>query len=61
MPWGNGIAALRWNHLFSDKLFMNVTTTFSDYMFKFGSQQDEFRFELGLSFSFGPFSLFRLL
>jgi hypothetical protein len=46
MPWGNGIAALRWNHLFSDKLFMNLTTTFSDYMFKFGSQQDEFRFEL---------------
>ena len=46
MPWGNGIAALRWNHLFSSKLFMNVTTTFTDYMFKFGSAQDEFRFEL---------------
>jgi hypothetical protein len=46
MPWGNGIAALRWNHLFSNKLFMNVTGTFSDYLFKFGSQQDEFRFEL---------------
>ncbi|MFT6243644.1 MAG: hypothetical protein ACJAXI_000406 [Crocinitomicaceae bacterium] len=46
MPWGNGIAALRWNHLFSSKLFMNVTSTFTDYMFKFGSAQDEFRFEL---------------
>ena len=46
MPWGNGIAALRWNHLFSNKLFMNVTGTFSDYLFKFGSQQDQFRFEL---------------
>jgi hypothetical protein len=46
MPWGNGIAALRWNHLFTNKLFMNVTTTFSDYMFSFGSQQDEFRFAL---------------
>lgn len=46
MPWGNGIAALRWNHLFSNKLFMNVTGTFSDYMFKFGSSQDQFRFEL---------------
>jgi hypothetical protein len=46
MPWGNGIAALRWNHLFTNKLFMNVTGTFSDYMFKFGSQQDQFRFEL---------------
>ena len=46
MPWGNGIAALRWNHLFSSKLFMNVTGTFSDYMFAFGSTQDQFRFEL---------------
>jgi len=46
MPWGNGIAALRWNHLFTNKLFMNVTATFSDYMFKFGSKQDQFRFEL---------------
>lgn len=46
MPWGNGIAALRWNHLFSSKLFMNVTGTFTDYLFSFGSQQDEFKFEL---------------
>ena len=30
MPWGNGIVALRWNHLFSNKLFMNLTSTFSD-------------------------------
>ncbi|MDO7614703.1 MAG: TonB-dependent receptor, partial [Crocinitomicaceae bacterium] len=46
MPWGNGIAALRWNHLFSNKLFMNVTATVSDYMFQFGSTQDQFRFNL---------------
>ena len=46
MPWGNGIAALRWNHLFSKKLFMNVTGTVSDYMFQFGSSQDQFRFSL---------------
>jgi len=46
MPWGNGIAALRWNHLFNKKLFMNVTGTFSDYMFQFGSSQDQFRFSL---------------
>ena len=42
MPWGNGIAALRWNHLFTNKLFMNVTATVSDYMFQFGSAQDQF-------------------
>ena len=46
MPWGNGIASLRWNHLFSNKLFMNVTGTFTDYLFSFGSEQDEFRFQL---------------
>ena len=45
MPWGNGIAAIRWNHLFSSKLFMNVTSTFSDYKFKFGSKQDQFKIE----------------
>ena len=46
MPWGNGIAALRWNHLFSSRLFMNVTGTYTNYLFKFGSAQDQFRFEL---------------
>lgn len=46
MPWGNGIAALRWNHLFSNKLFMNVTSTFSDYEFSFNSAQDQFQFGL---------------
>ncbi|NDB35160.1 MAG: TonB-dependent receptor, partial [Flavobacteriia bacterium] len=45
MPWGNGIAAFRWNHLFNPKLFMNVTSTFSDYKFMFGSQQDQFKIE----------------
>lgn len=46
MPWGNGIGSLRWNHLFSSKLFMNVSATFTDYEFRFGSEQDEFRFQL---------------
>jgi hypothetical protein len=45
MPWGNGIAAFRWNHLFSSRLFMNVSATFTDYKFKFGSKQDEFKIE----------------
>ncbi|MEN9743220.1 MAG: hypothetical protein RLZZ65_1025 [Bacteroidota bacterium] len=46
MPWGNGIAALRWNHLYSSKLFMNTTLTYSDYKFQFASTQDEFRVAL---------------
>lgn len=46
MPWGNGVAAIRWTHLFSSKLFLNTSATFSDYQFSFGSQQDEFTFKL---------------
>ncbi|MCS7074165.1 MAG: TonB-dependent receptor, partial [Bacteroidia bacterium] len=29
--WGNATATIRWNHLFSDKLFCNVTGIFSDF------------------------------
>lgn len=63
MPWGNGIAALRWNHLFNPKLFMNVSATFTDYVFQFASNQDQFRFSLNsgirdvgakIDFSFYP-------
>lgn len=46
MPWGNGVASLRWNHLFSNKLFLNTTATYSNYLFKFGSEQDQFRFQI---------------
>ena len=43
MPWGNGIVALRWNHIFSSKLFMNVTGTLTDYLFSFDSQVEDFK------------------
>lgn len=46
MPWGNGIANLKWNHLFSNTLFMNVSASLTDYLFSFGSQQSDFIFEL---------------
>jgi hypothetical protein len=46
MPWGNGIVALRWNHIVNPKLFMNVTATMTDYLFRFQSEQDIFKFEL---------------
>lgn len=32
--WGNSTATLRWNHLFSEKLFSNITFYFSDYDYK---------------------------
>ncbi len=31
--WGNKVAALRWNHLISDKIFANVTATYSRYFY----------------------------
>ncbi|RDV14738.1 TonB-dependent receptor [Pontibacter diazotrophicus] len=33
--WGNATATARWNHQFSDKLFMDVSGVFSNYQFEF--------------------------
>ncbi len=33
-PWGNATATLRWNHLFSDKLFLNTMFIYNDFGFK---------------------------
>ena len=32
--WGNNVGALRWNHVFSGKLFANATLTFSQYFYR---------------------------
>lgn len=32
--WGNSIAIIRWNHLISNKLFVNTSATFTQYNFK---------------------------
>lgn len=34
LDWGNTITALRWNHLFNDKLFANTTLTSSKFHFQ---------------------------
>jgi len=47
IPWGNSTATLRWNHLFSDKLFMNSTLLYNDYNFAFnGEFQNNSQFKL---------------
>ncbi len=33
LDWGNTISSLRWNHVFSPKLFSNTTLTYSKYQF----------------------------
>lgn len=36
--WGNSTATLRWNHLFSSRLFSNTTFLFSDFDYGFEAQ-----------------------
>ena len=40
--WGNSTGTLRWNHLFSDRLFSNLTLYYSDYDYKinFGDESN---------------------
>jgi len=46
IPWGNKLAALRWNHEFLDNLVMNATSYTSNYSFGFGSKLDAFSIAL---------------
>jgi hypothetical protein len=43
--WGNATGTMRWNHLYSDKLFGNTSVIFSnyDYKIKFGSGDETFQ------------------
>tara|TARA_B100000508_G_scaffold141026_1_gene145274 strand:+ start:48046 stop:50457 length:2412 start_codon:yes stop_codon:yes gene_type:complete len=43
MPWGNGIATLKWNHVFNEKWLLTSSASLTDYQFAFNSGQDEFR------------------
>jgi hypothetical protein len=47
IPWGNSTATLRWNHVFSPKLFANTTVVYNDYNFEFNAAQESF--EVGLA------------
>ncbi|GAB3041298.1 TonB-dependent receptor [Spirosoma pulveris] len=37
LSWGNATGTLRWNHLFNQKLFSNLSLIFSDYKFQISS------------------------
>ena len=34
--WGNSTATVRWNHIFNSKLFMNLSTFYSNYQYNLG-------------------------
>lgn len=46
IPWGNSTATLRYNHLFSDRLFMNASAIYNEYKFEFGGSQNDFEIRL---------------
>lgn len=46
VSWGNGTGVVRWNHLFNNKLFMNVSGIYSDYKFSFTAAQTGFELKL---------------
>ncbi|MFO7863206.1 MAG: TonB-dependent receptor [Salinivirgaceae bacterium] len=52
MGYGNGTATARWNHLFSKKLFSNLSLTYSNYYYSLGTPPGEansFLWEAGLN------------
>jgi len=61
LGWGNLISALRWNHVISQKLFMNTTLTYSKFNFftdmgfeqKIIEQQIELLSEYGVAYNSG--------
>lgn len=47
--FGNTTLNLRWNHLFSDRLFSNLSAIYSDYYFGLELQMVGFEFESGIT------------
>lgn len=43
LEWQNTVGSFRWNHLFSKKMFLNTTVTYSDYSNRFSSL-DEYNY-----------------
>ncbi|MCH6199081.1 TonB-dependent receptor [Aquiflexum sp. LQ15W] len=41
LGWGNNIAAIRWNHIFNQRLFANFTGTFTKYRFRLFAENED--------------------
>ncbi|UYZ64991.1 TonB-dependent receptor [Hymenobacter weizhouensis] len=44
--WGNKVGALRWNHVFNRKLFLNTTASVTSYKYSITNKLDQFSFSL---------------
>lgn len=47
--WGNKVAALRWNHRYSSRLYSNTTVSVSDYQYGIQNKIDSRGFKMGSS------------
>ena len=45
--WGNATGTVRWNHLFNNNLFSNLTFTYSDYQYNINNSVTGFSFNVG--------------
>jgi len=59
MYWQNGIATVRWNHVFSNKLFSNLSFIFSDYAMNIymHTEQDDTYFQMDLKSGIRDYTL----
>ncbi len=57
LPYGNATATLRWNHLFNDRLFLNVSAIYNDYDFSFEGGQADFSVDVASGVRDGNFKL----
>ncbi|MDP4265707.1 MAG: TonB-dependent receptor, partial [Bacteroidota bacterium] len=46
IEWGNGTGTLRWNHIFTNKLFSNTSLIFSNYKYKISIQSGGDNFDI---------------
>ncbi|MEZ4829303.1 MAG: TonB-dependent receptor [Bacteroidia bacterium] len=54
--WGNSNTTLRWNHIFTPRLFLNTSASYSDYQYKISNEFDIFSFELSSRITDGSLS-----
>ncbi len=52
LNWGNATGVIRWNHLFSNKVFGNLSTSYSSYDYSVGAKTEEKNNQIGLLNSF---------
>ena len=53
MTWGNMVSALRWNHIFTPKLFANTSLTYSQFVYRIGQTEYGMNYWDSAGYSYG--------